>query len=230
MRTIIIGDVHGCRSALDALLTKTEPKPESDRLVFLGDLFDRGPDSYEVFEIVKALGKEFGERFVLLRGNHEDYLLQEKLTISQRLIWERVGRGATVKSFREHGSRMEGAIPWFKEHCTLFFRDESIQCVHAGLMVDPVEVNDTQTMIHDHGIVLKNAYTGRLTAVGHIALKKPSWFAGDGETIEELPHRAWMALPEKGIICIDTGCGKNGYLTGMVVEGGKFFLESADEL
>ena len=94
MRTIVIGDVHGCADALRAVLEKTAPAPE-DTLVFLGDLFDRGPDSWEVFRTVRQLAEDRGNRFVLLRGNHEDYLLQPKLSLYQRMIWDRVGRGET---------------------------------------------------------------------------------------------------------------------------------------
>ena len=224
MRYIIIGDVHGCADALNALTEKLKPG-DSDVLILLGDLFDRGPDSYEVFETVKALENEFKDRFVLLRGNHEDYLLQEKLTLHQRLIWERVGRGPTVKSFKEHGIRMEDTIPWIREHCRLYWKGKGFQCVHAGLMVDPPEANDTYTMIHDHDIVLLNRYIGSLTVVGHIALEQPIWFTGDGETIQRLPFGEKIPLPDQGIICIDTGCGKNGYLSAMIVEKKQFRLE-----
>ena len=60
MRTIIIGDVHGCAKELSALLDKVKADPEKDRLIMLGDLFDRGPESYEVFQIVKKLDMEYG--------------------------------------------------------------------------------------------------------------------------------------------------------------------------
>ena len=228
MRTIIIGDVHGCDKALNALIKKAAPAGD-DRLILLGDLFDRGPASRDVFQTVRKLEARFADRFALLRGNHEDYLLQEKLTLSQRLVWERVGRGATVRSFREHGEQMEDARPWLNEHCRLFYRDETIQCVHAGLMVDPIEANDTQTIVHDHGIVLKNIYQGRLTVVGHIALEKSAWFAGDGKTVKELECGVWRELPEKGVLCIDTGCGKGGRLTTMILEDRKYRLESVHE-
>ena len=89
MRTIIIGDIHGCNRELCALLDKAKPEND-DRLILLGDLFDRGSESWEVFQTVKGLEKQFGDRFVLLRGNHEDYLLKEKLTIRERMIWENV--------------------------------------------------------------------------------------------------------------------------------------------
>ena len=223
MRTIIIGDIHGCDRELKALLAKLRPG-DGDRLILLGDLFDRGAESFEVFRTVKALSAQFGDRFVLLRGNHEDYLLQEKLSRFQRMIWDRVGRGATVASFRAHGGKMEDAAPWLREHCRMFYRDGEIQCVHAGLLVDPIEVNDTNTLVHDHEIVLRNIYRDRLTVVGHIALEQPTWFTGDGETTEELPYDEVRELPGKGVICIDTGSGKGGWLSAMVVEGKRYRL------
>ena len=225
MRSIIIGDIHGCDRELKELLEQVQPG-EEDRLILLGDLFDRGPESREVFRTVQALAEQFGERFVLLRGNHEDYLLREKLTLREKWIWDRVGRGATVASFKAYGERMEDAAPWLREHCRLFYREEKFQCVHAGLMLDPIEVNDTQTIVHDHGIVLQNVYAGPLTVVGHIALSAPAYFAGDGETVTELEYNEKKPLPETGVICIDTGCGKGGYLTAMTVEenGGTVFF------
>lgn len=226
MKIIVIGDVHGCSAALNAMLKKVEPGRE-DTLVMLGDLFDRGPDSFGVFETVQRLADEMGERFVLLRGNHEDYLLQTKLSFTQKLMWDKVGRGDTVKSFKAHGGKMEDAVPWIKEHCRLFWRGEGVQCVHAGLLMDPLEVNDTHTLIHDHHIALRNAYDGPLTIVGHIALESPVWFKGDRENVEKLPYGEWTELPKHGVICIDTGCGKGGCLTAMVIEDGKYKLEGA---
>ena len=72
MKTIIIGDIHGCSVPFQKLLVKVKPDHEADRLILLGDLFDRGPDSWRVFKMVKALEAEYGERFTLIRGNHED--------------------------------------------------------------------------------------------------------------------------------------------------------------
>ena len=86
MRTIIIGDIHGCDQKLHALLDKVQPVSE-DRLILLGDLFDRGPESWEVYQTIMKLEESYGDRFILLRGNHEDYLLMENLTFSQRMAW-----------------------------------------------------------------------------------------------------------------------------------------------
>ena len=229
LRTIIIGDIHGCNSALCALLEQVHPVPGQDRLVFLGDLFDRGPESREVFQTIQRLAVDFGDKFVLLRGNHEDYLLQPRLTFRQRMIWENVGRHATVKSFQRAGERMEETIPWLQQHVQLFWRTEELQCVHAGVKVDPLEANDLYTLLHDHDCALKNRYTGRLTVTGHIALENAVWFFGDGKTTEEIKDGEIRDLPEKGILCIDTGCGKGGRLTAMTIENGRFMLQSTPE-
>jgi bis(5'-nucleosyl)-tetraphosphatase (symmetrical) len=65
VRTIVVGDVHGCLDELDELLRVVELRAGFDRLVFVGDLLDRGPDP------VGALrrARELGARSVL--GNHE---------------------------------------------------------------------------------------------------------------------------------------------------------------
>ena len=123
MKTIIIGDIHGCDQKLHALLDKTLPGSE-DRLILLGDLFDHGLESWEVFQTIRKLDESYGSRFVLLRGNHEDYLLAEKLTLSQRMMWDAVGRKATARSFKKHGAQMEDARPFLQERCQLFWRGE----------------------------------------------------------------------------------------------------------
>ena len=228
MKTIVIGDVHGRNDALQALLGKVQPDEKTDTLIMLGDLFDRGPDSWEVFQTVQALAASFGHRFILLRGNHEDFLLQPQLTFTERMVWNRVGRRATVRSFARHGAHMEDAIPWLSEHCRLFWRGEDFQCVHAGVLVDPIEANDRETLIHDHMIVFRNQYAGPLTVVGHIALNAPTYFPGRGEAIRELPEDQQFELPQTGVICIDTGCGKGKRLTAMTVENGRFILESTN--
>jgi len=229
VRTVIIGDIHGYNGSLCSLLNKVKPEVGQDKLVFLGDLFDRGPESREVYQTVKRLSEDFGNEFILLRGNHEDYLLQPRLTRRQHMIWDHVGRQATVNSFRKVGEAMEDTIPWLQEHVQLFWRAETIQCVHAGIKVDPLEVNDIQTLVHNHDIVPENHYAGKLTVTGHIALEEAIWFTGDGETTEVIRDGELRNLPEKGVLCIDTGCGKGGRLTAMIVQDEKFMLLSEAE-
>ncbi len=69
MRTIIIGDVHGCLDELLALVGKTRRDPR-DRIVLVGDLVAKGPDSPGVV----AWARESGADAVL--GNHDAHVLR----------------------------------------------------------------------------------------------------------------------------------------------------------
>lgn len=67
-RTLLVGDVHGCRDELDALLDKAA-FTSGDHLVLVGDVLARGPDSLGVLDVVRRTGAS------MVRGNHEDKLL-----------------------------------------------------------------------------------------------------------------------------------------------------------
>lgn len=69
-RLIVIGDVHGCIIELAALLKSINPGPK-DRIVFVGDLIDRGPASIEVAETVRELCLTRPRTHCVL-GNHEE--------------------------------------------------------------------------------------------------------------------------------------------------------------
>jgi hypothetical protein len=76
----IVGDIHGEIDALRALLLllgydASGVHPQGRRLVFIGDLTDRGPDSPAVIELVADLVSRELAQCVL--GNHELNLLRE---------------------------------------------------------------------------------------------------------------------------------------------------------
>lgn len=67
MALYAIGDVHGCYPQLKALLEEIRFNPNHDRLWFVGDIINRGPDSLSVLKLVRDLG----DRAITIMGNHE---------------------------------------------------------------------------------------------------------------------------------------------------------------
>ena len=66
----VIGDVHGHHEALEDLIQIIEPS-ESDHIVILGDLIDRGPDSFQVIRMVRT-----NNNIHSIKGNHEAMMLE----------------------------------------------------------------------------------------------------------------------------------------------------------
>lgn len=67
-KTVFIGDTHGCIGETEKLINKIHINPR-DRVIFLGDLINKGPDSAAVIRYV------FKKGFESLVGNHDyDYL------------------------------------------------------------------------------------------------------------------------------------------------------------
>jgi predicted MPP superfamily phosphohydrolase len=74
MRSFVIGDIHGCLAELTFLINNL-PLEQGDRIVFLGDYIDRGPDSKGVVSYLVDLKARAVYDLVFLKGNHEDMLM-----------------------------------------------------------------------------------------------------------------------------------------------------------
>lgn len=68
-RDFVIGDIHGCYSAVRGLLNHVRFRPAVDRLFAVGDLVDRGPSSVEALQLTRQ------SWFFSCRGNHEQMLI-----------------------------------------------------------------------------------------------------------------------------------------------------------
>src|SRR5579862_663589 len=72
-RLIAIGDIHGCHLEFAELVERLE-LARDDRVVLLGDLVNRGPDSCRVIDLARQI------KAVSLLGNHELRLLKHRQT------------------------------------------------------------------------------------------------------------------------------------------------------
>jgi serine/threonine protein phosphatase 1 len=75
-RTIVIGDLHGCHDEALELLDRVGATA-SDRIIFAGDLVDRGPQRRECVELAM--------RHEALQGNHEEAHLRQRRRADERL-------------------------------------------------------------------------------------------------------------------------------------------------
>jgi bis(5'-nucleosyl)-tetraphosphatase (symmetrical) len=118
----LIGDVQGCCDALDRLLAEIGFSPSRDRIVVLGDLVNRGPQSLQTLRRLR----ELGDSAVCLLGNHDLHLLA--LAHGVRPLH----RGDTVAEILDDGER-EAWLEWIRTR-RLAWREGGWLCVHAGLV------------------------------------------------------------------------------------------------
>lgn len=98
-----IGDIHGCFDELMVLMDRIEQKsPKGAEIVFLADYMDRGPKSVEVVRFLMGGPRRTQDKYVCLRGNHEQLMLDaiaDNATISDIDFWLDNGGDATINSF-----------------------------------------------------------------------------------------------------------------------------------
>lgn len=102
-RIYAIGDVHGRLDLLQTLMQHMERDVQSrgecpTRLIFLGDLIDRGPYSKQLLELAQR-SHESCDRVTFLLGNHEDLLLESAYgNVAAQRSWLQQGGEATLRS------------------------------------------------------------------------------------------------------------------------------------
>lgn len=109
MRTLIVGDVHGCAQELADLVARAAP----DRVLLVGDLFTKGPDPVGVWALIQE------HRMQSVLGNHDELVLK---------AWER-GELPAVRALR---ARCPEVRAWLAER-PLFHLEPGLVVVHAGL-------------------------------------------------------------------------------------------------
>ncbi len=150
MRTFVVGDIHGRCAQLLNLLDMLPRDPESDTLVFLGDLIDRGADAPGCVNHIVNLCRENPERVICLRGNHEQMLMDfleghssiwlTPVTGGERTFEQYTGQPVRVDGEQELENMrlaLEQSLPAehleFMQRLPFYHEDEHAIYVHAGL-------------------------------------------------------------------------------------------------
>jgi hypothetical protein len=206
-RTIIVGDVHGCRRELEQLLERIGFEA-GDRLIFVGDLIARGPDSLGVLDVARRTGA------VVVRGNHEQKLIAWREARRAQLRGERV---APVQLGPTHLpiARAMREVDWTLLETSPLMVDlpeHGARIVHAGVLPGvPIEETKPTTLLHIRTV----RKDGRASANDGPVL----WgarYMGPPHVI--FGHNAAPGLQlHKWATGLDTGCVYGRQLTAMVL-------------
>ena len=204
MRTLVLGDVHGCLTALEALLDLVAPAAD-DRLIALGDYVDRGPDSRGVLD--RLIPQYDKGRLIPLRGNHDEMMVEEGHLCQQKGLWRAVGGVETLWSYGHEASDPApyDKVParhWrFLEHdCRDWFETDTHIFVHANYFADVPMAEQHVGMLRWESLREMTPgphESGKTVIVGHTSQK--------GGEILDLGH----------LKCIDTYCHGGGWLTAL---------------
>ena len=123
MATYAIGDVQGCYQELRALTAQFKFDPAQDRLWFVGDLVNRGPQSLETLRWIRGLG----DAAVAVLGNHDLYCI--------RLAMGAAGQRKRSDTLQALLEAPDGPllVDWLR-HRPLMHVEKGFVLVHAGLL------------------------------------------------------------------------------------------------
>ncbi|MEU0970688.1 polynucleotide kinase-phosphatase [Streptomyces sp. NPDC005917] len=208
----IVGDIHGCASELDSLLTKLGyadgVHPDGRTAVFVGDLVDRGPDSPGVLRRVMSMVKSGNA--LCVPGNHEN---KYGRYLKGRKVQHTHGLAETIE-------QMDGESEEFKEQVREFIDGlvshyvldggRLVVC-HAGL---PEKYHGrTSGRVRSHA--LYGDTTGETDEFG-LPVRYP-WaedYRGRAAVVyghTPVPEATWL----NNTICLDTGAVFGGRLTAL---------------
>jgi len=226
-RRIAVGDIHGCLKSLKSLLEVKIRLTLEDQIIFIGDYIDRGPDSKGVLDYLLKM-KEEGYRFVFIRGNHEEMLIESFSSNVYFQPWMNNGGGATLDSFgisqEEYlapgGNRLPGNYMDFLSSTTYYQELENCFIVHAGFNFhDKHPFDDLDAMIWSRNFDYdKGLAKGKKVIHGHTPA-----------SLENI--RATLFDPETSLINIDAGCvykdhAGMGNLLGLNIDNYQLFVQA----
>jgi predicted phosphodiesterase len=239
MRTIVIGDVHGCVVELETLLAKVN-YTTADALVFLGDLIHKGPAPNLVVWRINTLRKQ-NNKVVIIMGNHEE----------KQLRW--FAKSEEERKLMEHTEGYDHLQPHEEEHAMLlnaplYHSFESggkkFFCVHGGITPSlaatlPQEAPNYFDLSNSDkksiGVVLRLRYLSKKGPVQMGKEKEEDWFWADAydgsrghaffghqsffcSNAREFPHATGL----------DLGCVDGNKLCAAIVEDGNITYETVD--
>lgn len=214
-RLIFVSDIHGCIDEFTELLRKLNYDHNRDRIILLGDLIDRGPDSLAVVEKARTMNLE------CVMGNHEHKFVK----------WFRSqGSRVDVYDRKDYYSKFSDEDLNYIINMPTYIELEDVIAVHAGLKPGIVLSNQTKddmmylryTDEHRRFVSLKKINKLGKEATGAIFWTQ-FWYGPKSVVYGHNVHSLENPLIEErvpGVFCygLDTGCCFNGHLTALIWE------------
>lgn len=144
MRTLIVGDIHGCFDSLEEVLSKAKYSPERDRLICLGDYIDGFKDAIKVIDFLIDVQQKSKGKNIYLMGNHDKWFYDiishdiENFENSNVINfkyrhWLSQGGQSTYEAYLEKGFKtIEHHRINFFSKLSLYFEENNNLYVHAG--------------------------------------------------------------------------------------------------
>jgi bis(5'-nucleosyl)-tetraphosphatase (symmetrical) len=224
-RTVVIGDVHGCLTELDELLRAVGHARGRDRLVFLGDLLDRGPDPVGVLHRVRELEAE------CVLGNHEEKHLRYAAHEARRRDdrgYRNPMRRFDPRRAAEHARLTRDDLLWLASLPRTLPLGGGWVAVHGGFLpgrtvaAQPPDWTLRLRYVDAEG----NPVPRSRGDAGEAGVRRwaEAWTGPESVVYGHFPQG--LELPKRdepapGVTCIgiDTGCVYGGRLTALVLPG-----------
>ena len=200
-RLIAVGDIHGCHKEFADLLDKLDLKKD-DRLVLLGDLISRGPDSGKVVELARE------HATASLLGNHE----------LRHLNYRRTDDPSHLKKYDYATMDQLRGKDWdYLESMKLTFEEEELGVVfvHGGFLPGRPWQKQPARIVTRIQVVGKDGEPHKRSELPDAPHWSALWegppFVVYGHTPrEEVSHTKWT-------LGIDTACVLGGCLTAYIL-------------
>jgi hypothetical protein len=221
-RTLVVGDVHGCLAELEDLLRAAGFAPGEDRLVFLGDLLDRGPDPIGVLRRVRDLRAE------CLLGNHEEKHLRYAAHEARRRVDPRHRNPVHLDPRRsvEHARLTRQDLAWIAGLPRVLSLGGGWVAVHGGLVPrHPLAAQPPDSLVRLRYVDPAGNPVHRVRGdAGEPGVRRwPEAWRGPESVVYGHHAREEVVVdePAPGVRCvgIDTGCVYGGKLTALVLPG-----------
>jgi serine/threonine protein phosphatase 1 len=212
-RLIAVGDIHGCHKEFADLLDKLDLKKD-DRLILLGDLISRGPDSGKVVELARE------HATASLLGNHE----------LRHLNYRRTDDPSHLKKYDYATMEQLRGRDWdYLEQMKLTYEDPELGVVfvHGGFLPDRPWQKQPARVVTRIQVVGKDGEPHKRSEMPDAPHWSTLWegppFVVYGHTPREEVSRTKWALG------IDTACVMGGSLTAYVLPEKKLVQVKARE-